>query len=234
MGASIRALRMIAVVLPVSVAAACGPDRSAASADTFDADALPELALREELRIGSVEDAAIGFSRIVAIAVADDGSVFVLEGQDRHVRAYDADGRLRRVIGRQGSGPGELEAPTRFGLLGDTVWVYDLRNQRITLFRTTGELIGTVPTTGVTVPVAVPGVTARVVPHEPRTDGRFGSRLAVSSTGGAELTDTFSVAALVFDASGAVVDSVGRHTYTPRPAGGVTVGGLTLAVQNPL
>src|SRR5690606_11957666 len=53
----------------------------------------------------------------------------------------DAEGRLVRVVGREGSGPGEFRRLDALGLLGDTLWVFDSGNTRFGYFTLDGELI---------------------------------------------------------------------------------------------
>ena len=66
----------------------------------LDFAALPPVAYREELRIGSVDDPAEGFSRIGGVQVGLGGDLYVLETEAREVRVYDASGaRIRTTLG---------------------------------------------------------------------------------------------------------------------------------------
>ena len=49
-----------------------------------------------------------------------------------------------RLVGREGSGPGEFRMIAGIGWRGDTVWTSDLRLQRFQTFSATGELIASV------------------------------------------------------------------------------------------
>ena len=98
------------------------------------------------VRIGVLEgDPAYIFSSIAGLRVLDGGGVLVAEGQAKEIRVYDASGLHVRTFGGSGDGPGEFAALSDLvQLAGDTVWVWDDQNTRLTSFLTNGELIGTV------------------------------------------------------------------------------------------
>jgi hypothetical protein len=136
------------------------------------------------------------------VAQTPDGLLIVLEQQAREIRVYGRDGRLVRRFGRSGSGPGEFRSPGAMGSSGDTIWVYDYANARLTLFRTDGTLLETVPGAGFR--VVVPGANVRVVPDRPIGRGRFASRL-FSASEGTTPTDSARVPAVAFNERGEVV-----------------------------
>lgn len=75
------------------------------------------------------------------VVVADDGSVLVADTKPTVVKVYDPAGALVRVIGREGSGPGEFRA-AYLAILGDTLVVQDAANTRATTFNwRTGDLL---------------------------------------------------------------------------------------------
>jgi 6-bladed beta-propeller protein len=93
-----------------------------------------------DLRIGAVEGAdEYLFGRITSLAVRADGAIYVLDGQARSVREYDAAGRFVRAYGRQGSGPGELNGPEAIAVTRDgKLLVRDRANARIAVFDRSG------------------------------------------------------------------------------------------------
>jgi hypothetical protein len=201
------------------------------ASDTFDADAVPRLTLEEEIRIGSLEDPDVGFSRIAGVQVAPDGTVFVLEAQDRQVRVYDQTGRLERRIGGQGPGPGELQSPSSLQLLGDTVVVSEMAgNARITLYGRDGALIRTIPARGLTVSFEdAPGFQVQLRPYRLRSDGRIDPNI-VSMVFGDRVTqqgpDSVRIPRVIFDPTGATADTVGyfwQATPSAVRAGGITI-----------
>jgi hypothetical protein len=85
------------------------------------------------------------FLRPAGIAVAGDGSFYVLDG-DGFVVHFSADGSERNRFARAGEGPGELRDP--FGIDVDEqgrVVVFDAGNRRFSFFRADGTLITTRP-----------------------------------------------------------------------------------------
>ncbi|MCI0434174.1 MAG: 6-bladed beta-propeller [Gemmatimonadetes bacterium] len=102
-------------------------------------------AIEEELRIGTAGgDPNYQFAQIVALDVAADGSIYVLDQQAATVRVYDGAGQFVREFGRKGSGPGELTQGI-MGLMlgpGGTILVPDPLAQRITIFNSDGSPAG--------------------------------------------------------------------------------------------
>lgn len=63
------------------------------------------------------------------------GRLFVLDGAGKRVLGYDPAGQLLGTWGREGGGPGELNAPSGLAVgPGDSLWVVDRGNRRVTLF----------------------------------------------------------------------------------------------------
>ncbi len=100
-----------------------------------------------ELRIGTVDgEGPDQFGQVKGLAVLSDGRIAVLDALAREVRLFDPEGRHLATWGRQGAGPGELEAP--WGLMrddGDRLWVPDHANDRMTVFDPDGGLVATYP-----------------------------------------------------------------------------------------
>lgn len=203
---------------------ACGLD-SENGTDAPHVDELPRLSYVEEIRIGSLDDPEEGFSRIGALAVADDGTLYVLESQAREVRVFGPDGRRLATRGRSGQGPGEFTRPAAIGLIGDTLWVRDAGNGRISWFDPDGSLVH--ETHGIRLPVEtdVTGMTLGVVIGDPRPDGFVGSSYTRTMGGGAA-DRPFHVPIVRFDRQGTVVDTLRWDTVDIGPT--VRVGGRPL------
>jgi hypothetical protein len=166
-----------------------------------------QLSAVEELRIGNTDDPDKGFSWIASIDVADDGTVFVLDSKECHVRVFDASGRLITTFGRRGQGPGEFTSPVAVGALGDSVWVNDAGNRRISFFTRTGKLISSVPL-GVA-SVGTGRLNAWVTGAVPRRNHTF---VSVPGTGSFQLdasVDSLRIPRLLFDTTGTVIDTLG-------------------------
>jgi hypothetical protein len=67
------------------------------------------------------------------VAIAEDGSVLVVDSRPTVIKVYDANGRHLRTIGREGSGPGEFRS-AYIAVRGDTVVAQDAQNARATSF----------------------------------------------------------------------------------------------------
>jgi hypothetical protein len=70
------------------------------------------------------------------------GRIYVLEQRPPEVRVYEPGGAFVRTLGRRGEGPGEFLMAGGLGWLGDTLWIQDGANLRVTLFDTSGVFLG--------------------------------------------------------------------------------------------
>jgi hypothetical protein len=103
-------------------------------ASVVHAQALPQpTRLAEASRI---DGEANLFERIGWTTLLPDGRIAVALVPERQVHLFDAGGRRVGVIGREGSGPGELRSVGQYGWLGDSLWISDPSLRRITLFGT--------------------------------------------------------------------------------------------------
>jgi hypothetical protein len=97
-----------------------------------------------ELEVGSADgEPAYLFAGIRYAARLSDGGVVVADETSGQLRFFDAMGHFVRSVGRRGPGPREFE--TFSGIVsapGDTLVVYDLRNQRVTRVASNGEFVG--------------------------------------------------------------------------------------------
>ncbi len=132
---ALGALRVPALLLAV---AACAGGETEAG-DPFEA---PPWRLEPGVRIGSVDDPATSFAYVQALAVAPDGSVVSLHRQEAALRRWTPEGAPAGTIGREGEGPGEFSRPYRIGFFGDTLWVADLAQYRMSFFDFDGRFLG--------------------------------------------------------------------------------------------
>src|ERR1041385_6639498 len=96
-------------------------------------------------RAGGARDSAY-FYQPNAVLVAPDGSIFVAEGHssaagaNARILKFDPNGRLLKIIGSRGSGPGELDQPhtLAFDSRG-RLFVGDRANNRIQIFDQDGN-----------------------------------------------------------------------------------------------
>jgi len=195
---------------------ACGGSTTSEGTDIAD---LPLLEVEEEARFGSVEDPDAGFTRIRDVDVDEDGRIYVLESGAQEIRVLAPDGSVERRIGREGDGPGEFRRAYAIGVSGDTVWALDSRLDRITLFDREGEVLSTgrIEQARVTLPTCA----GLLLPIGMRSDGLFPSEMrSIFCTrddpeSGVEEGDSIAVPRVLFDAGGAVVDTVGWDPIPP-------------------
>lgn len=99
--------------------------------------------LVETLRIGSVDGGGPDqFGHVLDVTLDDLGRLYVLEGQAKEVRVFEAGGRHVRTLAGPGAGPGELQRPLalEWGPLG-RLWIVDFGNRRYEVFDTAGTYI---------------------------------------------------------------------------------------------
>jgi DNA-binding beta-propeller fold protein YncE len=86
------------------------------------------------------------FSMPTDCAVAQDGSLYVLDGVNHRVVVYDSEGLFQREFGSQGSGAGQLQFPLGITVSRDGhVYVADSGNGRFQVFSSAGQSIEAVP-----------------------------------------------------------------------------------------
>lgn len=136
------------------------------------AQAPPRWSLASELRIGAdAPGPEYEFTTIRHIAIGPNGAMYVTQGQEQEIRAYDAQGKYLRTIGRQGGGPGEFTGLGSIGFMGDTLYTTDFRQRRITLFRSDGSLITTIVAELFELPRGIDSVFFRPSPQVLLPDG---------------------------------------------------------------
>ncbi|HEX6908742.1 MAG TPA: 6-bladed beta-propeller, partial [Longimicrobium sp.] len=127
---------------------ACGDGRAAPAADAAPRIGTAKFADAFELvRSVTLEqpDSAL-VVRVSGIDVDARGRILIGDVSEGNVKLFSPEGRLLRVIGRKGIGPGEFEQPRypRFGPDG-LIYVADAQNPRIQVFDTAGRVTASTP-----------------------------------------------------------------------------------------
>jgi hypothetical protein len=212
-----RGLPPLVCIAPILalVIAACQDDShgSAESGDGIGVDTIAAWVLLEDLRIGSVESADSGFTRIQSIAEDDRGNVYALNSLEHRVQVFSSQGRFLRAIGRRGIGPGEFQQPVSIGIAGDTLYVVDIDPRRISLFSLDGEFSRQVPTHGVSFRGDNADSPVTLYPRYLRRDGLFESAIRIQPM--RSYPDSLRLPELLFDRLGEVVDTAGWRPYYP-------------------
>ena len=142
--------------MPGGQTPAAGPVDMAAFGEAFEVVGRLEL---EET------DAAVVVQPMVTMG--DGGLLVLTEPLEGQINVYDAEGRLQRVLGRKGQGPGEFQFPTGARLLASgEIVASDLMLQRMTFFPAAGE-------EGRGEPVVAPSPVPIVVGIHDLGDGRY-------------------------------------------------------------
>lgn len=125
---------------------------------TTSCETLPEIeipadiAAMENLAVFSCEEAPKGivsferhaafgdtddiyFGQLGAIAVDDEGRVYLADGREGLIHLYQADGDYIRTAGGKGSGPGEFQSISSMQTDSSNLYVMDIIQRRLTVFR---------------------------------------------------------------------------------------------------
>ena len=133
-------MRTIVSLIAVSFLLACDRQADNAADSTNTSRVSGAASITQELRIDGMESDLVP---IHAIAVAGDGTIAVIQSQDRLVRFFRSNGEPAGSFGAKGEGPGEFASLVRLGWLGDTLSVLDQRLHRITLISPSLTLVRT-------------------------------------------------------------------------------------------
>lgn len=215
-----RPVPLLAVAAVVS-AAGCGGESVSTAVE-----GVPSVLLDEpEVRFGSL-DGPEALVPVGPVALSSDGTLWAAQPQDGEVIAVGPDGALRHRVGGLGEGPGEFATISLLGWVGDSLWVTDNRNRRITFYGPDGGERGTAP-----LPAATVGADPRGLIAPAPDDERSGAFTALTP-GGAVFTaapgpETF------MDAD-APIDGVDPVVLAPRDGGPGEVIATTRGVRNRL
>lgn len=82
------------------------------------------------------EPDSLPIGRPTALALGTNGDVFIADGVHRRILQFDKDGKLLRVLGRHGGGPGEFESVDRLTLVsgGSALLVDDFSRHVYSVF----------------------------------------------------------------------------------------------------
>lgn len=83
---------------------------------------------------------------IEGFAADQQNRFYTFDYKGNQIRAYDANGKFLRLMGRRGAGPGEYQSLIDLRILSDSVLVvFDMSNARITLFQPSGKFLRSIP-----------------------------------------------------------------------------------------
>lgn len=88
----------------------------------------------EVWRAAEIPSRGVAWLDVRAIVEGPSDHLLVLDASAHRVVELDTRGRVVRSFGRRGSGPGELSDPRMMTIRGDTLFVDDVQNARLTAF----------------------------------------------------------------------------------------------------
>ncbi|UCD24507.1 MAG: hypothetical protein JSW51_00895 [Gemmatimonadota bacterium] len=148
---------IIASVIVVSAIACSGADTHSGSSASIDSSGItivqstsPIWASGEEWQVAREPTVTIGTTdgadeyqlfRVVGSHRLEDGRIVVANWGSQELRFYDRDGGYLFAAGKEGGGPGEFRSVGRLWALGDTLFVMDYQQMRVSLFDTAGEFL---------------------------------------------------------------------------------------------
>lgn len=109
------------------------------------ADALPQV--RMEIEHLATLDRAAGpiLASANSIARGSDGRIYIGDSRDQVIKVFGPDGVQQEPVGKSGPGPGEFATLLSAGLLGDSLYGWDMRTNRLSIFNRAGEFVRAIP-----------------------------------------------------------------------------------------
>lgn len=88
------------------------------------------------------------FAFVSSVGLGPDGLVYVADLRRHHISVFDTLGSIRRVIGREGQGPGEFQGLFSIAWAGDRLLALDIGNARLGVLSREDEWIEQRPASG--------------------------------------------------------------------------------------
>lgn len=129
--------------------------RTGVNKDRFQEKEQLKLVLQKDLSIGDKSGKGpYAFFQIMpirrdqpTIAVDENERIYVLDYKECHIKIFDRAGSHIKTFGRNGQGPGELEAPISLSISNNNeIMVEDARNRRLHFFTLEGDYINSIST----------------------------------------------------------------------------------------
>lgn len=134
---------------------ASGPQRTDSAGVELVVNVAPDRPLswefEEVLRLGGADDGPEAFFQVYdrSVAVAPQGTIYVMDQGNHRLRAFDDRGRPLWSAGREGQGPGEFRVPTGVAANPDgTVSVWDVGKRSVIDYGSDGTFLRERPVEG--------------------------------------------------------------------------------------
>lgn len=127
----------------VAVASAADPVAAPVNAVATPAG-IPTVGVRHLFDITG-QDAG-GFSLPTDVAIGSEGRIYVVDGGNHRIVAYDRNGKYLFTLGNKGSGEGQFKDPVGVGTDGaGRLYVADTSNHRVQIFSADGKFLNAFP-----------------------------------------------------------------------------------------
>jgi hypothetical protein len=113
------------------------------------AEAVAQEVWRSDQADMRIDGQALDLVAIGQLVVFPDRRVALTQPINGTVRFFDPNGTPLGEVGRRGQGPGEFASFVRAGSIGDTLWIFDGRNDRFTLIDEKLDVVATHPGIGI-------------------------------------------------------------------------------------
>ena len=125
------------------------------------------------------------FSRPMGVAVDKDDNIYVSDRKNCPLFKFSKEGKLRKVVGREGTQPGEFKDPSMIKIINDKLYACDRGNNRVQILNTELEYVNSCGCHG-------------------NGDGQFNdpNDIAQDRAGNLYVTDSFNNRVQVFDCKG--------------------------------
>lgn len=148
------------IVMAVSLIISCGQPKSAwkGSMDEIDGVTVMKnpkepiyggdvLTLEEDLVLGGeVNEVEPLFLSVQTFKVDEEENIYVLDTTAHKIKVFNKTGKLVKVFGEKGQGPGELDTPTNIELYSENqLVVFNMRGRKLSLFSKNGDFIKDLP-----------------------------------------------------------------------------------------
>lgn len=109
-------------------------------------NALPVWSLSESPLLEVSGNAEPFLGRVGQVAFHGDRGLLIDDAQSAELRSFSGESEERRLLASAGDGPGEIRALTQLSSThGDTIYAFDVRQERITVFAPDGAFLTTIP-----------------------------------------------------------------------------------------
>lgn len=143
-----QAKRIASALFTLGVLTACGGDPTNSKHDSASVggsvDARPvafadAFALVDTIALEEPDSAVV--ARLSGIDVGPNGDIAIADASEANVKVYERDGRLLRVLGRKGGGPGEFSEPRYPRFRRDGSLLVAEGDGRVSVFASSGDFV---------------------------------------------------------------------------------------------